>query len=158
MEVKALLQQYVDNNILPNVSLCVAKESEVLVDIAIGTNVSKQSEQPLFRLYSQSKVVTAVAFLILLERDLIQGGIDAEVGQYVPTFAQSRLAVLVQDGADKAHAEVKTPLRPITLRHLLTHTSGLDYSGLPVFEDSSGESAIGHTAARWVEVSLCSLS
>ena len=71
----------------------------------------------IFRIYSMTKPITSVAVLMLMEEGALT--LDDPVARHLPGFAGQRL----QDG--------RAPSRPLTLRHLLTHTSGLDASRAP---------------------------
>ena len=71
----------------------------------------------LMRIASLTKPITAAATLMLVEEGRLD--LEAPVSQYIPGFAELR--VLVDE-----ESEATAPLeRPITLHHLLTHTSGL---------------------------------
>ncbi len=74
------------------------------------------------RLFSMTKAVTAVAVM-----QLVEGGhvtLDEPVGALVPYLAE----VQVLDGfAADGTPRLRTPVRPVTLRNLLTHTSGFGY-------------------------------
>ena len=72
---------------------------------------------------SCTKAITSVAALQLVERGLID--LDAPVGKYLPLLAAPQVLV----GFDAAEKPITRPAKtPITLRHLLTHTSGLAYN------------------------------
>ena len=70
-------------------------------------------EDAIFRLYSMTKPVTSVALLMLVEQGRI--GLDDKVAQYIPQFADLKLA----DGS--------APSRAMTVLDLMRHTSGLTY-------------------------------
>jgi CubicO group peptidase (beta-lactamase class C family) len=73
------------------------------------------------RIYSMSKIVTSVAVLALLEEARFR--LDDPIGDTLPELA--RMKVLTGGTAEKPLlADAKSP---ITIRHLLTHTSGLTY-------------------------------
>jgi len=76
----------------------------------------------LFRLFSMTKAVGAVAAAILAERGLLD--LDAPVTAYLPEFAQ----VAVLDGWDGETPRLRRPARPATVRQLATHTAGFAYS------------------------------
>lgn len=79
------------------------------------------SEQTLFRMYSVSKVITAVAVMKLYEKGAF--ALDDPLCRYLPEFS----APQVLKGAAN-NASVCVPARePITIRHLLTMTAGLAY-------------------------------
>lgn len=87
-------------------------------DIEAGLPMEKDT---ICRIYSMSKIVTSVAVLSLLEEARFR--LDDPIGDYLPPLA--RMKVLTGGTAEKPLlADAK---KPITIRHLLTHTSGLTY-------------------------------
>jgi CubicO group peptidase (beta-lactamase class C family) len=87
-------------------------------DLEAGLPMEKDT---ICRIYSMSKIVTSVAVLTLLEEARFR--LDDPIGDYIPELA--RMRVLTGGTAEKPLlADAKGP---ITIRHLLTHTSGLTY-------------------------------
>ena len=78
-------------------------------------------EDAIFRIYSMTKPVTAVACLMLMEESRI--GLDDDVARYIPGFA--RLGVYA--GGTDGDFRTVPPRRAMTIRDLLRHTSGLTY-------------------------------
>jgi CubicO group peptidase (beta-lactamase class C family) len=96
----------------------------------------------LFWIASCTKAMTSVAALQLVERGAI--ALDAPVGYRLPVLAEARVLC----GFDAAGAPLTRPAtRPITLRHLLSHTSGLAYdfasADLTAYLAASGETLTG---------------
>jgi len=112
------LRAQVDAGKLPGFLSCVFKEGRLvhlqaygLSDVCAGTPMSADT---LFRLYSQTKPIMVTGFMRLLERGAVQ--LDDPVAKYIPAFG--KVAV-----GDK-----RRPLsRPIALRDLLAHTSGVGF-------------------------------
>jgi CubicO group peptidase (beta-lactamase class C family) len=77
-------------------------------------------EDTIFRIASQTKAVVSVAALMLQEEGRLR--IDDPVARYLPQFATTKVAV-PRGGS----YQVVDAARPITVRDLLTHTSGLPY-------------------------------
>lgn len=76
----------------------------------------------IFQIASMTKAITSVAALQLVEQGRL--GLDQPVAKYLPEFE----GIQVLDGYDAADKPVlRPPAAPPTLRHLLTHTSGLCY-------------------------------
>ena len=76
----------------------------------------------IFRIASMTKPVTSVAAMQLYERGAFD--LDDAVGKYLPPLAE----VQVLDGFDENGRPIlRPPATPLTVRHLLTHTSGLGY-------------------------------
>lgn len=80
-------------------------------------------EDDIFRIASMTKAVTVVAVMQLYEQGLIQ--IDDEVSKYIPAFANTKVFGEFNE-ADSTYTELDLD-RQITIRHLLTHTSGIYY-------------------------------
>ena len=79
-------------------------------------------ERSIFRIFSQTKPITGIGAMMLIEDGVI--GLDQPVGEILPAFADMR----VIEGEDP---EVTRPAaRPITVRHLLTHTAGFGMQGM----------------------------
>jgi CubicO group peptidase (beta-lactamase class C family) len=74
----------------------------------------------IFRLYSMSKAITTTAALTLYDAGQI--GLDDPVSKYIPSFAN--LKVATTNG-------LRAPARPMTIRDLMLHTSGLTYGSGP---------------------------
>ena len=83
------------------------------------------SADTIFRLYSMSKPITSVAAMMLVEDGKLK--LDDAVSKYIPAFAETKVGV-EKRGDDGTLTLVQEPLRrPITIRDLLRHTSGLTY-------------------------------
>eukprot|EP00665_Eupelagonemidae_sp_cell47_P000150 gene151-2284_t len=93
--VEALLRQHVRDGKLPGGLVHVSAGP----GRPIATCGHGYAEDAIFRMYSQSKAVTAVAVLILLERGRIRS-LDDEVARYIPAFRSH--TVLVADGKERA--------------------------------------------------------
>jgi len=78
-------------------------------------------EDAIFRIASQTKALVSVGVMILQEQGKLLIG-DA-VGKYLPEFQKTTVAVPKKDGG----YDVVDAKRPITIRHLLTHTAGVGY-------------------------------
>lgn len=76
----------------------------------------------LFRIYSMTKPVTAMAAMQLIAQDRL--GLDQPVHEILPKFRTMQ----VQDTYDGSVTALHPAPRPITMRHLMTHTSGLGYT------------------------------
>jgi len=126
--ITAAMQRYVDAGNLPGAVTLVARNGKVVhfgvvgkQNVATGAPMTRDT---LFRLYSQSKPVTAVATMILYEEGKFL--LTDPVSKYLPEFTDMKVYVGEENG------QIKTePARPITIQHLLTHTSGLTYDFFP---------------------------
>jgi CubicO group peptidase (beta-lactamase class C family) len=74
----------------------------------------------VFRIASESKAVTSVAVMSLVEEGKV--GLDDPVARFIPAFAHTTVALRTDSGASVVPAR-----RPITIHDLLTHTAGISY-------------------------------
>lgn len=88
---------------------------EACGDRTLGSDEDLETDQ-IVRIYSMSKAITSTAVMQLVEQGKL--GMDDPVSQYIPEMGE--IQVGMGDGA-------RRPSRPITIRDLLTHTSGLAY-------------------------------
>jgi CubicO group peptidase (beta-lactamase class C family) len=80
----------------------------------------------IFRIASQTKAITTVAAMLLWEEGKFS--MDDSVAKFIPSFA-NQIVLNSFKPADTSYTTVRTK-RPITIRDLLTHTSGLGYPGI----------------------------
>jgi CubicO group peptidase (beta-lactamase class C family) len=92
-------------------------------EINLETGEAFTIDSPV-RIASMTKPATAVAAMMLVEAGVI--GLDDPVSDYIPEFADIQVAVSPMANAE-GEIETRAPSRPMTIRHLLTHTSGLGY-------------------------------
>ena len=122
------MQAYVDDGRLAAVMTMVARRGQVVHWEAVGTRDTATGDplerNHIFRIYSMTKPVTSVAVMILVEEGKV--ALDDPVSKFVPEFADVKV---LADGGDRVAAD-----GPITVEHLLTHTSGLTYG---LFGDSA---------------------
>lgn len=89
--------------------------------IADAPGAAAAGPDTLWRIYSMTKPVTAMAAMILVEEDKLK--LDQPVHEILPAFRNMRVLT------DPAGSLASRPAaRPITIRHLLTHTAGLGYN------------------------------
>jgi methyl acetate hydrolase len=85
-------------------------------------NAAPMSVDTLFQIASMTKAITSVAAMQLVEKGKLS--LDVPLGALLPDLAE----IQVIDGFDADDAPILRPAkRPVTLRHLLTHTSGFGY-------------------------------
>jgi CubicO group peptidase (beta-lactamase class C family) len=119
------LRRYIDDGKIAGISAAIADRDTVvwqehlgLSDIASGRPIA---DDAVYRIYSMTKPVTSVAILMLLEEGALR--LADPVSRYAPAFASVSVST---DGSGSPDSLV-APNRPITIRDLLTHTSGLSY-------------------------------
>lgn len=124
--IDQVLRQATEAKKVPGVVAMAATDKGLLYEGAFGTrDLAKgpeMSSDTIFRLASMTKAVTSVAAMQLVEQGKLQ--LDQPVGNVLPELA----APQVLEGFDDSGAPRLRPAkRPITLRHLLTHTAGFAY-------------------------------
>lgn len=87
------------------------------------------ADDTIFRIYSMTKPITSIALMMLFEEGRFQ--LTDPVYKFIPSWRRHR--VWVQGDGDEM--VTRAPQSPMTIQHLLCHTSGLTYGGLlPGFE------------------------
>ena len=125
----AAFDHYVETNRLPGAVVLVARRGKVAYLHAFGARDRESSspmrEDAIFRIASQSKAPVSVAVMMLQEEGKLL--IGDPVGRYLPEFARTTVAVPRAAGG----YDVVPAKRAITIRDLLTHTSGISYGDGP---------------------------
>lgn len=83
------------------------------------------TDDTIFRLYSMSKPITAVAAMMLVDDGKLS--LDDPVSKYIPAFADVKVGVEKRDESGHRTLTLEPLKRPITILDLLRHTSGLTY-------------------------------
>lgn len=125
-EIDAALRARVDAKEVPGIVAMAASEQSVIYEGAFGlrsmATATPMSTDTVFRIASMVKLLTSVAALQLVERGRLK--LDEPAGNIDPALASPRIL----SGFDaKGAPQLQPAHKPVTLRHLLTHTSGLSY-------------------------------
>ena len=119
--LSAMSQRYVTEGRLAGIVTMVARDGKVVHFEAVGQrsadDATPLAKDDLFRIYSMSKPITAVAAMMLYEEGKFH--LSDPVSKFVPEL--TNLEVLGEDG------ETTPAKETMTMRHLLTHTAGLSY-------------------------------
>ncbi len=122
------LQQYIDDGKLAGIFTMVLKDGKIVQRERFGfANIENQEvveEDAIFRIFSMSKPITTVALMTLFDEGKFE--LDDKVSDFIPEF----------EGTMVYNTEGEIPsLEPqkneMTIRHLLTHTSGITYGWDP---------------------------
>jgi CubicO group peptidase (beta-lactamase class C family) len=123
--IVAALQPFVEHHELAGAVTLVADKDRVLSVDSVGYAdvAAKKPMRPdsLFWIASMSKPITAVAFMMLVDEGKVK--LDDPVEKYLPEFRGQWLAVY----QDNETMLLRKPKHVITIRHLLTHTSGMPF-------------------------------
>ena len=128
----AALQAHIDAGDVAGVVAAVARDGKLVYFEALGQR-DLQTRDPmpqdaLFRLYSMTRSITSTAAMILWEEGKFQ--LDDPIATYLPQFADQR--VFVDAGAPDM-SQTRARRGDITVRHLLTHTSGIGSRSSPIY-------------------------
>lgn len=124
-QVASALQPFVDQQSVAGAVTLVADAEKVLsVDTVGFADVSAKRPMPadaLFWIASQSKSITATALMMLVDQDKVK--LDDPVEKYLPEFKDLWLS----SERDERHILLKRPMHAITVRNILSHTSGMPF-------------------------------
>lgn len=111
---------------LPGIVALVARNGKIVMHNAYGVaneKGDKMNTDHIFRIASQSKAITSTAVMMLWEEGKFR--LDDPISKYIPEFEEPQLLATFNE-ADTTYT-TKPAEKEITIRHLLTHTSGLGY-------------------------------
>ena len=138
----SVMNAYVAEGKIAGIVALIARDGKVghlkgygTIDMATGRPMPPDA---IFRIASQTKAITSVAAMILVEEGKLL--LTDPLSKYIPEFARTTVAVIEGEGDDRSVREVPAR-RGITIRDLLTHTSGLAYGG-------------GPSSARWRDAGI----
>jgi CubicO group peptidase (beta-lactamase class C family) len=125
--IDAMLAQSVQDGDIPGVVALIARDGKIVYHKAFGI-ADAGSSRPLkrddiFRIASQSKAITATAVMMLWEEGKFR--LDDPISKFIPEFKNPQVLQSFRY-ADTSFVG-RPAIREITIRHLLTHTSGLGY-------------------------------
>lgn len=146
--IRDWLTKIVDNGWVSGASVRVVAPATGTLTVLHG-EADREAHRPLaedtiYRIYSMTKPITASAMMTLIERGTVQ--LDQPVAEFLPEFANPRVFVRFEDG----EPVTEPAKRPILIRHLLTHTSGLSESFNKGFEPTADiYQAIGLNAGQF---------
>ena len=124
-EIRSILDPLVDEQMLPGYYLGVFDDKSSLFEVSMGSTREASELSPsgdvLYAIMSMTKPIVSFAALRLIDERRLQ--LDDPVAKYIPELGS--LTVVDEGDLDKVQEEL---VRPITIRDLLRHTSGLTYS------------------------------
>jgi len=126
--IDKLIQEYVDKKWIAGGVALVAKDGKIVYYKAIGYDDINTKEQlkrdAIFRIASQTKAITSVAIMMLYEEGKLL--LNDPVWKFIPEYKDQKV-LDKYNAADTTYTTVPAK-RAVTIRDLLTHTSGIGYA------------------------------
>ncbi len=140
--VDAVLDQYVNEGRVAGIVALVLRDGKPVYQHAVGW-ADKEAGRKMtmdteFRIASQSKALTSVAILQLMEEGKLT--VNDRAGKWIPTFEKTMVSTKNENGVGTSLIAAK---RPITIRDLLTHTAGISYGTEPEIAAQYEAKALG---------------
>jgi CubicO group peptidase (beta-lactamase class C family) len=121
-----LLDKYVADERIPGIVALVLRDGKPVYERAVGWSDKEAGRKiamnSIFRIASQTKALTSAAVLQLAEEGKL--AIGDPVSKFIPTFEKTTVSARNENGVG---VTVQPARRAITIRDLLTHTSGMSY-------------------------------
>ena len=131
-DATAALRAHVNASHIAGVVAAVARNGKLVYYESLGQrdreNGDPMREDAIFRLYSMTRPITSTAVMLLWEQGVFQ--LDDPVSRYLPQFADQR--VFMDPNAPDL-ARTRSRQGDITVRQLLTHTSGIGSRSSPIY-------------------------
>ena len=125
--IDRMCEEAVTQGKVPGVVALVSRHGQVIYHKAFGMADSQAGRElhkdDIFRIASQTKAITATAVMMLWEEGKFR--LDDPIAKYIPEFKEA--GVLIDYNEDDGTWETMPADKPITIRHLHTHTSGIAY-------------------------------
>lgn len=122
-----MLMTAIEENQIPGAVALIARRGKIVFYKAFGmadnSNNRALKRDDIFRIASQTKAITSTAVMMLWEQGKFQ--LDDPISKYIPEFKDAQVLNTFND-ADSSFT-TKPAEKEITIRHLLTHTSGIGY-------------------------------
>ena len=143
--IDKMLENAIAEGQIPGAVALIARNGTIVYHKAFGMsdaeNGSAFKEDDIFRIASQTKAITSTAVLMLWEEGHFR--LDDPISKYIPEFADTGV---METFDERDSSFTVTPLQtPITIRHLLSHTSGIGYGmidGDPRFRKAFAKAGI----------------
>jgi len=127
IRIDAMLKQAIEENLIPGAVALVARNGKIVYHKAHGMADNEENRElekdAIFRIASQTKAITSTAVMMLWEEGKFQ--LDHPISLYIPEFKDAVIFESLNEADSSFTAKPAT--KPITIRQLLTHTSGIGY-------------------------------
>ncbi|MBC8154298.1 MAG: beta-lactamase family protein [Bacteroidetes bacterium] len=128
--IDRVVQEYVDKGRQAGVGVLIARNGKIVYHKAFGQdNLTAQTplkRDAIFRIASQTKAITSIGAMILFEEGRFL--LDDPISKYLPAF--KKMTVLEKFNEKDTTFTTVPAKREITIRQLLTHTSGISYPAI----------------------------
>lgn len=126
-KIDEMLQKAVADQDVPGIVALIARNGKIVFHKAYGMAYNESNralkKDDIFRIASQTKAITSTAVMMLWEEGKFR--LDDPISKYLPDFKEARI---LKSFYDKDSSYTSVPAQnQITIRHLLTHTSGIGY-------------------------------
>jgi len=121
-QIAPQLQPYVDDSVMAGAVVLVANKSEILLLETVGyadlAEKKPMREDTLFWIASMTKPMTGAAVMMLVDDGKLS--LDDPLEKFIPAFADIKVR--------EADGTLRPPSRPLTVRDVATHTSGMNFT------------------------------
>jgi CubicO group peptidase (beta-lactamase class C family) len=128
--IDTMILQCIDNGWISGAVGFIARDGKIIYNRSFGVsdpeNKLPMQSDNIFRIASQTKAITSIGLMMLFEEGKFL--LDDPISKYIPEFADPKV---LDKYSEKDTTYTTVPAnREITIRNLLTHTSGIDYAGI----------------------------
>jgi len=128
--IDVMIQQGIDSGWIAGATGFIARDGKIVYNKAFGfsdiENKTILKNDDIFRIASQTKAITSIAAMMLFEEGKFL--LDDPISKYIAEFSNPQV-IDKFNPADTTFTAIKAK-REVTVRDLLTHTSGIDYAGI----------------------------
>lgn len=120
--IDSIIKKEIDEHRVAGGAALIILDGKTIYNKAFGfsdmASKKKMETNSIFRIASQTKAIVSIALLQLLEKNKI--GLDDPIEQFIPAFSNQKVALFRRDSIELVERK-----RPITIRDILTHQSGI---------------------------------
>ncbi len=152
--IDKVINAHVNARHIPGAVVFIARNGKLVYNKTYGYSDAEKKvalkSNDIFRIASQTKAITSLAVMLLWEEGKFQ--LDDSVSRYIPEFRNAR--VLVKFNEKDSSYTTEPAKTPVTIRQLLTHTSGIEYASIgsrefnAIYAKAGVPSGIGTTGAK----------
>ena len=127
--IRPVLEKYIADDKIAGMTAVIARRGQVVYEECVGV-MDREDKRPIqpdtiFRIYSMTKPIICVALMTLYEQGKFQ--LNQPVAHFIPAFASLKVYAGENEAGEMVLEDLKAP---VTVRHVLTHTSGITYHWL----------------------------